>query len=566
MISKSSICVGVVFISLSFACNKELKALQTTDNPNPTPVVSKYSNVPPANSISVLTQHNDNSRAGLNNHESILTPAIVSSTSFGMQFSLAVDDQVYAQPLVVSNVKIRDTNHNIVYLATVNNSVYAYDAENGDFIWKKTFSPAGYRPVTNVDMTGACGGSYVDFSGNMGIVGTPVIDSINQTIYFVTRHVNLNGVYKQLLHSLNIKDGTELTGSPIEITATYAGTGDGSVNNVITFNAQKQNQRQALTLLNGIIFISFSSHCDWGPYHGWILGYDAKTLQQKIVYNDTPNGINGGIWESGMGLAADAAGNIYCVTGNGTVGDKGDPTNLTNRGESALKLSVSGNTLKVQSYFTPYNYTYLEQDDLDYGGLGAFLIPNTNLYFTGCKDGNFYILDKDNMGGLTAGKNLIHQTVSTNNSGANMHCQPSYIKTNTKEYVYVWPENEPLRQIPFNRTTMLLDSVGQRTNNNNGPVGQNGGVISVSSNGTIDNTGIVWVAHAVPPYDAEHGVRPGILRAFDANDVSRELWNNNKDASDVAGYYAKFASPTIANGHVYLPTFANQVVVYGIKK
>jgi len=515
--------------------------------------------------VSVLTQHNDNSRSGWNNKETKLNINNVNTTQFGKQFSLTVDDQVYAQPLVVGNVTIKNEKHNILVVASVNNSLYAFDAETGSPFWQKNYTYASYRAIKNTDMTGACGGGYVDFSGNMGIVGTPVIDAEKQIIYFVARSTNGNGTYIQQLHAISLIDGAEKNGSPMNIAATYNGNGDGSVNNIITFDPQKQNQRQALTLVNGVVYISFSSHCDWGPYHGWILGYDANTLQQKIVYNNTPNGINGGIWESGMGMAADNQGNLYCVTGNGTVGVGSDPTNLLNRGESALKLTVNGQSLKVSSYFTPYNYQFLEDNDLDYGGLGAFLIPNSNLFFTGCKDGNFYILDKDNMGGYNVGANQIHQTVGLNNANANMHCQPSYFKSSNAEYVYIWPENEPLHQIPISGGMLSIGQ--QKTYNVNGPVGQNGAVISVSSNGSVDSTGVVWLTHAVPPYDAEHGVRPGILRAFSAVDVTKELWNSNMNATiDGSGNYAKFSSPTIANGHVYLPTFSNQVVVYGLKK
>ncbi len=567
MRNSQSILLGLIMVILASSCAKEILNTQNNNSSgsNNNTIVSKYSNVPPPNSISVLTQHNDNSRAGWNNKEAILNVNNVNGINFGKQFALTVDDQVYAQPLVLSNVSIKSVNHNIVYVATVNNSIYAFDAENGDAIWYKNYNTTFYRPVKNTDMTGACGGSYVDFSGNMGIVGTPVIDSAAQLLYFVSRMTSGSGTYLQQLHAVSIVDGSEQNGSPMTIMASYNGTGDGNRAGVINFDAQKQNQRQALTLLNGIVYISFSSHCDWGPYHGWVLGYDAKSLQQKIVYNNTPDGYNGGIWESGMGMAADAQGNLYCVTGNGSVGVGTDPTNVRNRGESALKLAVNGNSLSVSSYFTPYNYPYLENNDLDYGGLGAFLIPNSNLFFTGCKDGNFYILDKDNMGGYNDGINKIHQTVSINNANANMHCQPSYYKAAAGEYIYVWPENEPLHQIPISGG--LLNLTQQKTYNSNGPVGQNGGVISVSSNGSIDSTAIVWIAHAIPPYDAEHGVRPGILRAFSATDVTKELWNSNTTGTlDGGGNYAKFSSPTIANGHVYLPTFSNQVVVYGLKK
>src|SRR3989475_12259302 len=220
---------------------------------------------------------------------------------------------------------------------------------------------------------------YQDFSGNIGIVGTPVIDAARGTMYFVARSTT-GSTFVQYLHAVNIVDGSEVAGSPTAITATYSGNGDGSVNGVIAFDAQRQNQRQGLTLLHGLVYVTFSSHCDWGPYHGWILGYDAATLQQQVVYNATPNGYAGGMWESGTGMAADAQGNLYVVTGNGTVGDAADPTSPTNRAESALKLTPAGSTLQVASYFTPYDYQYLNDNDLDYGGMGGFLIPNSGYY------------------------------------------------------------------------------------------------------------------------------------------------------------------------------------------
>jgi hypothetical protein len=526
------------------------------------PIIT-VSDVPNDQHISVLTQHNNNTRAGLNDQEKKLTTSNVNSSTFGKLFTLSVDDQVYAQPLLVGNLPINAGNHNVAFIATVNNTLYAYDGDSGKPYWKKNYTASGMRPPRNTDMTGACGGQYQDFSGNMGIVGTPVIDSAAQTIYFVARSTS-NGVsFVQYLHAVNIIDGSERTGSPVKITATYNGTGDGNVNGVITFDAQKQNQRQGLTLLNGVVYVTFSSHCDWGPYHGWILGYNATSLQQQIVYNDTPNGIDGGLWQSGTGMAADAQGNLYVVTGNGTVGDNNNQTVLTNRGESALKLTVSGSTLQVSSYFTPFNFQNLENNDLDYGGMGAFLIPASNYYFTGCKDGNIYLLNKDNMGGFNTSANNIQQTIFLNGN-ANMHCQPAYYKGSTNEFIYIWSENDQLRALPFNRSSNLIDVGSQAIATITGPQGQSGAVLSVSSNGTTAGTGILWAAYAATG-DAEHLVSPGILRAFDASNVTKELWNNNQNAADNAGKYAKFSSPTIANGHVYLPTFSNQVVVYGIK-
>jgi hypothetical protein len=526
-----------------------------TENPTDNPV-------PNPQSVAVLTQHNDNTRSGWNDNETALTTSNVNVQQFGAVFTLPVDDQVYAQPLVVGHVSVGGGSHNVVYIATVNNTLYAYDGDNGRPYWQAGFTAPGMRPPRNTDMTGACGGGYQDFSGNIGIVGTPVIDTTRGTMYFVARSTT-GSTFVQYLHAVNIVDGNEIAGSPTQITATYSGNGDGSVNGVIAFDAQRQNQRQGLTLLNGIVYVTFSSHCDWGPYHGWILGYDAATLQQRVVYNATPNGYAGGMWESGTGMAADAAGNLYVVTGNGTVGDSADPTSPTNRAESALKLTPVGSTLGVASYFTPYDYQYLNDNDLDYGSMGGLLIPNSGYYLTGAKDGTLYLLNKDAMGGYLSSGNQVQQVVPLGGT-ANMHCQTAYFKGSAREFVYVWSENDPLRAIPFDRTSNLLAPQSQVLGPV-GPTGQSGAVLSVSSNGSKDGTGIVWASYAFSG-DAEHAVSPGVLRAFAANDITQELWNNRQNvARDGAGNYAKFSAPTIANGHVYLPTFSNRVVVYGLR-
>ncbi len=526
-----------------------------TDNPT---------NVGPPNpqSVSVLTQHNDNTRAGLNDNETALTTSNVNVQQFGKVFTIPVDGDVYAQPLVVGHAIGGDRN--VVYVATVNNTVYAFDGDNGTVYWQKNFTRSGMRPPRATDMTGACGGNYNNFSSGIGIVGTPVIDSTTGTMYFVARSTN-GSTYAQFLHAVNILDGNEVSGSPKLITATVSGNGDGSVNGTITFDPQKENQRPGLTLLNGIVYVGFSSHCDWGPYHGWILGYDAATLQQQVVYNDTPNGYAGGIWQSGGGMAADANGDLYVVTGNGTVGDSGDATNPRNRGTSALKLTRSGSTLTVASYFTPQNYQFLNDYDLDYGAGGTFLIPTSVYYLTAGKDGNLYLLNKDAMGGFQPASNQVQQVVSLGSS-SNMHCQASYYQGRSKEFIYVWSENDVLRAIPFDRGTNRLDRTGEIDfPGSGGPTGQSGAVLSVSSNGTTDSTGILWASYPSSG-DAESFTVPGILRAFDANDITRELWNNQQNASrDGAGNYAKFSPPTIANGHVYLPTFSNRVVVYGLQ-
>ena len=519
--------------------------------------------VRPSQSISVLTQHNDNARTGLNDAEAVLTTSNVNAQQFGLVFSLPVDDQVWAQPLVAGDLAIGGGRHNVVYVATANNTLYAFDGDQGTLYWQKNFTAPGMRPPRNTDMTGACDGAYKDFSGNIGIVGTPVIDGAAGIIYFVARSATATS-FVQYLHAVRLEDGSEAAGSPVRIAATVSGTGTGSIGGVITFDAQRQNQRQGLTLVGGTVYVSFASHCDWGPYHGWILGYDAATLQPQVVYNATPDGDSGGMWESGTGMAADADGNLYVVTGNGTVGTATDPADPRNRAESALKLARSGSTLRVASYFTPDNYELLNDYDLDYGGMGSLLIPNSRYFLTGAKDGNLYLLDRDDMGGYVAASNQVRQVVALS-SNANLHCQAAYYggAAGAKELVYVWSENDQLRAMPFDRANGLLDEQGQ-ARSVLGPSGQNGAMLSVSSNGAKPGTGILWASYASSG-DAEHGVTPGILRAFDANDITKELWNNRQNANrDVGGSYAKFASPTIANGHVYLATFSNRVAVYGL--
>lgn len=525
--------------------------------------------------ISVITQHNDNTRAGLNNLELKLTTSNVNSAQFGRLFSLTVDDQVYAQPLMVGNLSIGSGSHNVLFIATVNNTVYAFDGDNGTQYWKINFTQTGMRPPNSTDMSSGWCSPYTDFKYNIGIVGTPVIDTNSQTIYFVARSTNGNQ-YVQYLHAVNITNGNEQQGSPVLISAIANGSGDGSVNNVVSFDPLRNNQRQGLTLVNGVVYISFASHCDWNPYHGWILGYNALSLQQVTIYNDTPDGENGGLWESGQGVAADTQGNLYVVSGNGTVGqgnfftgtgngtqDNGpnpNPSDATNRGESAMKLTPSGSNLQLTSYFTPTNYLNLNNNDLDYGVMGTMLIPNSNYYLTGCKDGNLYLLDKDNMGSYSPSSNQVQQTIPLNVS---LHCQPTYYKGTVNEFVYVWSENDQLRALPFNRGNNTFTN-NQVVANVNGPTGECGTDLSTSSNGTMDGTGIIWASYASAG-NAGSTVSPGILRAFDANDITKELWNSNQTLGDAVGSYAKFCSPTVANGHVYLATFSNSVLVYGLK-
>lgn len=562
----------ILLIVCCFGCKKTPVPTNNNNNNNNnggTPIITVNTQ-----HISVLTQHNDNTRAGLNNQETKLTTANVNAKQFGELFSLSVDDYVFAQPLVVGNLPISSGTHNVVFIATVNNSVYAYDGDNGKLYWKKNFTATGMRPPSAADMNSSWCSPYNDIPGSIGIIGTPVIDSAGQTIYFVARSTD-GTTFVQYLHAVNLVTGSEQAGSPVKLSGSVSGTGDGNDNGVVSFDPRRNNQRQGLVLVNGVVYISFSSHCDWNPYHGWILGYNSKTLQQQTVYCDTPNGEQGGIWESGMGIVADAQGNLYVDTGNGTVGtpvpytepgngtgestSSPNPSDLTNRAETAMKLTPSGTTLQVASFFTPSNYLDLNINDLDYGVMGTFLIPNTTCYVTGCKDGNIYLLNKDNMGGYSYSTNQILQTIPLN---VTMHCQPAYYKGSANEFVYIWSEGDQLRAFPFNRANNNFSS-NQIVAGTGGPTGPTGVDISVSSNGTLDGTGIVWASYPIGAN--QNSVAPGILRAFDANDITKELWNSSQTVGDGVGYYAKFSSPTVADGHVYLATFSNSVNVYGLK-
>lgn len=514
--------------------------------------------------VNVVTQHNNTDRTGWNSRETILTKSNVRIGSFGKLFTRSVDDQMYAQPLVVQQVDIPLIGKkNIVFVATVNNTVYAFDADSikaNNPYWKVNVTPAGERPVRQIDLTGACPGNFLS---NIGIVGTPVIDTISNTMYLVARSINpATTHFSQYLHALDIRTGAERPNSPVLIQAQVNGTGDGNKNGIVYFDPQKNNQRPGLLLLNGVVYIGFSSHCDWGPYHGWLLGYNASTLQQQFVYNDTPDGYNGGIWMSGTAPAADSAGNIYFAIGNGSVGKNNNPSDLTNRSESVVRLYPDNSQQPVKDFFTPNNYPALELADLDLGTSGIMIIPNANRIITGCKDGNIYLLNQSNLGGYNATVNQSVQAINLGNN-ANMHTQFSYYGGTAKEFAYFWPENTALKAIPYNRLTGKFDEQQIITSGIQGPVGQTGAMLSVSSNGNIDSTAILWSSAPVN-CDGENYNCPGILRAIDAGDVTKELWNSGIISIDNPGDFAKFSSPVIANGKVYLGTFSNQLIVYGL--
>ncbi len=314
-------------------------------------------------SVSVLTQHNDLNRSGTNLQETVLTTTNVAGGTFGKLFARAVDGQIYAQPLYVGG---GIGTHNVVYVATEHNSVYAFDADDPAAtspLWHVSLG----TPVPSTDMTGC-----VDLTPEVGITGTPVIDPVSKTLYVVAK-TKVSGAYSQALHALDIATGTERPGSPVTLQGTVAGTGGGSVSGQIAFDPFRQHNRAGLTLVNGVVHIAFASHCDVGAYHGWILSYDASTLARVSQYATTPNGTLGGIWMAGQGLAADSDGSLYFLSGNGT----SDTTNGTNLGMAAVKVTPgAGGQLGTASWFIPWNQSSLNSGDLDLGSGGALLVPS----------------------------------------------------------------------------------------------------------------------------------------------------------------------------------------------
>jgi len=509
------------------------------------PVTVKVNNL--SDPVSVATQHNDAARTGANLSETILSTSNVNVGRFGKLFERTVDDEIWGQPLYVPNVDVTGVGlRNLVYVTTANDSVYAFDADNPSAtapIWHRSYVDPANSIIPGNRSDFAC----TNFAGHIGIVGTPVIDLPNRSMYFVTR-TKENGGYVQRLHGVDIRDGSELPTSPVLIQATVAGTG-------INFDAALQNQRAALLLSNGVVYIAWGSLCETAPFHGWVLGYETTQLQQVVSVNTTPNGSGAGIWQSGQGLSADPDGNIYAITGTGSF--NGD-TNGQDYANSVLKLAPNGTLL---DWFTPFNVNALNLGNLDLGSQGALPLPNTNLVIGGGKEGKLYVLNRDNMGHFQPGADdQIVQTLAV--SPGQMDASPVYWEGGSSgPSIYVWPANDRLKA--FRLATGAFDTTpaSQSTVTSTGAPG---GVLSLSANGSTSGSAIVW-ASASNGGDATLATQPAILRAFDAADVAHELWNSEQNATrDRVGTFSKHSAPTVANGKVFVPTFSNKVVVYGL--
>jgi hypothetical protein len=509
-----------------------------------------------APSVSVLTYHNDNFRDGLNNQETILTPANVNSTNFGRLYNVSVDGYVYAQPLYMPNVTIGGQTHNVVFIATEHDSVYAFDANNPSNgpLWQTSFinPSAGVTTVPSADT------NTTDIVPEVGITGTPVIDGTTGTLYVVAKTKEnpsggTNPDYVQRLHALDITTGADKMPAVVIGDTQYdgtnytyvsgvsvPGTGDGSVKGVVTFNALRENQRPGLLLLNGVVYVAAASHGDNGPYHGWVIGYNATTLQLTSALNVDPNGGLAGIWMTGNGPAADSAGNVYASTGNGTFDAN---TGGADYGDSVVKLSTSSG-LAVASYFTPYNQASLAQLDLDLGSGGILLLPDQpglhpHELITAGKEGKIYVLNRDSLGGFNATADQVVQEFKGLNKSA--YSSPAYFN-NT---VYYHGVGDVLKAFGLSNGMLRThpSSVSKTT------FGNPGATPSISANGT--SNGIVWELQT----DAWIRGGPAVLHAYDASNVSRELYNSSqKGTRDKLGPAVKFSVPTIANGKVYVGT------------
>lgn len=483
--------------------------------------------------VNVLTQHNDLERTGVNAKETILSPANVNATHFGMLFKRVVDDQLYTQPLIATGIQINGGTHDVVYVTTVNNSIYAFDANDPQAaspIWHVNFG----TPASLHDADFGC----LDINGNMGIIGTPVIDLEAHALYVVAL-TKVGDKFIQRLHALDLSTGADLPNSPTIISAP-------------DFDPLFQNQRPALLLANQTIYIGYASHCDKDPYHGFLLAYDQKTLHQTAVFNSSPTGEEASIWQSGQAPAVDAEGNIYVVTGNGSWDGK------QNFSESFLKLSPR---LKLLDWFTPTNHFDLDKKDIDLNSSGATLIPGTDLVLGGGKEGVLYVLNRSNLGHLGDEQALQHFPAT----GSHLHSIVYWTSEKSGSLLYIWGQRDRPRVYQLKDGRVNPTPVMARPEVNEG---HPGAMLSLSSNGGKD--GILWAAiHATG--DSWHESRPGILHAYDADDISRELWNSLENPSrDDCNNYSKMAPPTIANGKVYLSSFGTenigtgQFCVYGL--
>jgi len=502
----------------------------------------------PSSSTDVITYHYDNQRTGQNLNEVTLTPANVNSTKFGKLGEFTVDGKVDAQPLYLSNLMIGGQKKNVLYVATEHGSIYAFDADsiNGTTsasLWKTSMLGSG---ETTSDNRGC-----FQVSPEIAITATPVIDRTRNAIYVVAMSKNSAGNYFQRIHALDLTTGAELFGGPKTITATYPGTGDNSSAGNVVFDPKQYKERPGLLEINGTIYTTWASHCDIRPYTSWVMAFSANTLAQTSVFNLVPNGSDGGLWMSGAAPAADSAGNIFFLVGNGTfetaLTAQGFPANK-DCGNCFVKLSTGGG-LALADYFTPQNTVAESNADQDLGSGGTLLLPDAkdasgttkHLALGGGKDSTVYVADRDNMGKFNANANQIYQQISMPGT---VFSAPAYFNGT----VYLAAVGDALKAFTITNAKLASLPASQSTH----VFGYPGATPTVSANGA--SNGIVW---AIENSGA-------ILFAYDATDLTKELYDSNQAVNSRDSFSGnKFITPMVVNGKVYVGT-PNSVAVFGL--
>ncbi len=521
--------------------------------------------------FAVTTNRYDNTRNGANLYETTLNVANVGGPKFGLQFTRQVDGHMYAQPLYLPNLMINGATHNVVFVATENDSVYAFDADSPTAIaplWKVSLGTSvpllPSANAYNLPLSAGSNMSCRDMFPRVGITSTPVIDRATGRMYVVAETQDSPGVFAQRLHALDVLTGMEVAGSPVTIQGSVPGTAIGNVGGVVAFDPFFHLNRPGLLLNGGNVYIAFSSHCDMIPnqglvnattYHGWVFSYAADSLKQTGILNTTPNGTKGGIWQSGMGLVADAKGDVYIVVGNGDI----DPANTgAELGLSVARLSLTPTGLKTMDWWTAFNATALNASDVDLTS-AAVLLPNPNVIVAGGKDGNLYVLDPANLGKFSTASNNILQTFKA--GAAHIHGGPVYWNGPQGPTIYAWPEGGTVRAFGFTGKTIKAAAVSMNTSDS---ALHPGGILSLSADGNKPGTGIVWATFtnvavdtpaATPGHagDAWHWLVHGAFYAFDATNLTTPIWKSTTNrARDDIGIYAKFDSPMVANGRVYI--------------
>ena len=510
----------------------------------------------------VFTYHNNLSRDGTNTNEFTLTTSNVNTSVFGKLFSCQTDGAIYAQPLWISNLMVGGSPHNVIVVATQHDSLYAFDADGPSCtqLWHVNLidsahgGTSGETPVPGTMV----GSGFGDISPEVGVTGTPVIDPNTQILYVVSKSVNTSPTFFQRLHAIDLTTGNEVvTPHSIGSSISVAGTGAGAVSGRVAFDPRNEAQRPGLVLSNGVVYVSWASHEDKDPYHGWVIGFNASTLATVSVFNTTPNRTRGGIWMGGGAPAIDSTGNLYFITGNGSFDAN---TGGSSYGDSVVKLSTASG-LSVSDYFTPLDQASLDSNDIDFGAGAATILvdqptgsPVSHLIIGGGKQGHLFLVNRDNMGKFSSTTNNVIQNV---NVGSSIYSTPAF----WQNQLYVAGDGGALIQYIFNPTTGLLGAANsQSTTRYRFP----GPTPSVSSNGTTN--GIVWTLDNGSYCTAQSpSCGATVLHAYNAGNLATDLWNSSQAAGsrDVAGDAVKFAVPTVANGKVYVGTRGNNTTIVG---